>query len=127
MLSSPLVRYNHKRHDCGSEASVTDILAGSAPQLQMCLHLLQKCMSQTYMLFQSKVLKNIGFATGLIVSWSCYRHNCWPGVFVSDMYAGSIPHNQTCVMVKMSTDHLTIMAGPWAGLLVWYKYKIHAH
>ena len=29
MLTSPLVRYNHMRHDCGSEASVTDIFAGS--------------------------------------------------------------------------------------------------
>ena len=44
-----------------------------------------------------------------------------------DMYAGSIPHNQTCIMVNMSTDPVTIVAGPWAGLLVWYKYKIHAH
>ena len=27
-----------------------------------------------------------------------YRHNC----LVSDMYAGPVPHNQTCVMVNMS-------------------------
>ena len=56
-----------RRHNCGSEASVTDIPAGTAPQLQMCLQILQKCMlvidvpnirvqlSQTCLLFQSKV------------------------------------------------------------------------
>ena len=37
------------------------------------------------------------------------------------MYAGSIQHNQTCVMVNMSTDPVTIMARPRAELLVWYK------
>ena len=42
---------------------------------------------------------------------------------MSDMCAGSISHNQTCVMVKMSTDPVAIMA----GLLVWYKYNRHAH
>ena len=46
---------------------------------------------------------------------------------MSDMYAGSIRHNQTCVMVNMSTDSVTKMAGPRAGLLVWYKNNIYAH
>ena len=67
--------------------------------------------------------KDMGNETGLIVLWSCYRHNCGPAVLVSDMCAGSMPHNQTCVMVKMSTDPVAIMA----GLLVWYKYNRHAH
>ena len=55
------------RHNRGSEASVTVIPAGTAPQLQMCLQILQKGMlvfdvpngrvqlSQTCLLFQSKV------------------------------------------------------------------------
>ena len=35
VLNSPLVGYKHIRHNCGSEASVTDIPASTAPQLQM--------------------------------------------------------------------------------------------
>ena len=72
--------------------------------------------------FRAK-FEDMGAATCLIVSWSCYIYNCWPGVLVSDMCAGSMPHNQTCVMVKMSTDPVAKMA----GLLVWYKYNRHAH
>ena len=57
---------------------------------------------QTCLLFQSKV-KRHSAVTGLIVL-------CWPGVFVSNMCDGSMPHNQTCVMAK-STDPVAIMAG----------------
>ena len=67
--------------------------------------------------FRAK-FKDIGTATGLAVSRSCYLHNCWPGVLVSDMCAKS-----NMEMVKMSTDPVAIMA----GLLVWYKYNRHAH
>ena len=40
-----------------------------------------------------------------------YRHNC----LVSDMYAGSVPHNQTCVMVNMSADPVAMMPGQLVG------------
>ena len=76
-----------------------------------------------------QTLKKMGTATGLIVSWSCYRHNYWiyskclESWFLTCTYAGSIPHNQTCVMEKMSTDPVAIMA----GMSVWYKYNRHAH
>ena len=40
-----------------------------------------------------------------------YRHNC----LVSDMYAGPVPHNQTCVMVKMSAGPVAIMPGLLVG------------
>ena len=42
-----------------------------------------------------------------------FRHNC----LVLDMYAGPVPHNQTCVMVNMSADPLAMMPGH----LVWRK------
>ena len=67
--------------------------------------------------FRAK-FKDMGTATGLIVSCSCYIYNCWPGVLVSDKCAQS-----NMEMVKMSTDPVAIMA----GLLVWYKYNRHAH
>ena len=114
MLSSPLVRYKHRKHDCGSEASVTDIPAGSVPQLQMCLQLLQKSMlafdvpsgrvqlSQTCLLFHG--YRNMPECLVKLL-------RTWPGVLVLDMCAGSIPHNQICVMVKMSVDPVAIMAG----------------
>ena len=42
---------------------------------------------------------------------SCSRHNC----LVSDMYAGSVPHNQTCAMVNMSADPVAMMPGLLVG------------
>ena len=50
-------------------------------------------------------------ATCLLVSWSCYRHNC----LVSDMCAGPLPHNQTCVMVNMSAVPVAMVPGSWSG------------
>ena len=38
-------------------------------------------------------------------------HNC----LVSDMCAGSVPHNQTCVMVNMSADLVAMMPGQLVG------------
>ena len=43
---------------------------------------------------------------------SCYRHNC----LVSDMCAGQVPHNQTCVMVNMSADPVAMMPGQLVGM-----------
>ena len=62
-------------------------------------------------------------ATGPLVWWSCYRHNYWSRVLVLDICAGPVPHNQTCVMEKMSADPVAIMA----VMLVWWKYNRHAH
>ena len=42
---------------------------------------------------------------------------------ISDMCAGPVPHNQTCVMVNMSADPVAIMP----GLLVMRKLNRHAH
>ena len=53
----------------------------------------------------------MGTATFLLVSRSCYRRNC----LVSDMYAGPVPDNQTCVMVNMSADHVEMMPGQLVG------------
>ena len=42
---------------------------------------------------------------------NCYRHNC----LVSDMYAGPVPHNQTCAIVNMSADPVAMMLGLLVG------------
>ena len=41
----------------------------------------------------------------------------------SDMYAGPVPHNQTCVIVNMSADPVAWMPGQLVGR----KHNRHAH
>ena len=90
---------NHRRHDnCGSEASVTDIPAGTPPTYKcICKSYRNACLYSMCQMagcnchkhaccFRAK-FKDMGTAIGLIVLWSCYIYNCWPGVLVSDMCA----------------------------------------
>ena len=53
----------------------------------------------------------MGTTTFLLVSRNCYRRSC----LVSDMYAGPVPDNQTCVMVNMSADLVEMMPGQLVG------------
>ena len=53
----------------------------------------------------------MGIATCLLVSRNCYRRNC----LVSDMCAGPVPHNQTCVMVNIYADPVAMMPGQLVG------------
>ena len=73
VLNSPLVGYKHRRHNCGSEASVTDIPAGTAPQLQMCL--------QTFTEMHA-----------------CIRCVKWPGAIVTNVPAVSEQSLKTWVL-----------------------------
>ena len=92
-----LVRCNTSRHACWWCAIVTDMPGGT-------VHLLHNCLQ-----FKSKVFKVMGSAACLLVWRSCVRHDYWSGALVSDMCAGPVLHNQTCVIVKMSADTMAIM------------------
>ena len=50
--------------------------------------------------------KNLSAAAASLVKL-LQKKNC----LLSDMCAGPVPHNQTCVMYNLSSDHVAIMTG----------------
>ena len=87
-------------------ATLTEMHASRVQLYAMCQ--VVRCNCHRHVCCFRAKFKDMGAVTDLKVL-------CWPGVFVSDMCDGSMPQNQTRVMVNMSTDPVAIMA----GLLVW--------
>ena len=75
-------------------------------------------LSHTCLLFKSKVLKH-GYCNRPASLVKLLQKKC----LVSDMCAGPVPHNQTCIMIKMSADPVAMMA----GLLVLCSLDRHAY
>ena len=71
------------------------------------------CNCNTYVCCLRANFTDIGAATGLLIREAVTEQN----YLVSDICTGPLPHNQTCLMVNMSADHVGMMA----GLLVWCK------
>ena len=86
-----------QRHNCRPVASVTDTSAGSA-----CA-----CTLKTCLLFKRKVLRHGCCSRPASLVKLLQKKNC----LVLDICAGPVPHNQTCVLVDMSTDPLAMMDG----------------